>query len=79
MKNRVAIIKGRILKYDIRRHPKARHRKVTVSREQGVVVTLPPRESLSGIDDLFKQWEDWLEEKVEHDLIMIICAGPNIK
>jgi predicted metal-dependent hydrolase len=67
LKNRVAIIKGRILKYDIRRHPRARHRKVTVSREQGVVVTLPPRESMAGIDDLFKQWEDWLEEKVDHD------------
>jgi len=67
MKSRIAMVKGRPLKYRVRRHPRTRHRKVTISRDQGVVVTLHTRDSLHGIDDLFIKWEDWLEEKIEND------------
>ncbi len=67
LKHRVALIKGRPLKYSVRRHPRARHHKVTVCAEKGVVVTLPPRGSLAGIDDFFKQFEDWLEEKIQQE------------
>ncbi len=64
MKKNVAIVKGRVLKYQVRRHPRARHKKITISREKGVVVTLPSREPLAGIQPMFDQWAEWLEEKV---------------
>ncbi len=67
MRNCVILVKGRILKYRVRRHPQARHRKVTISRDQGVVVTLPTRGSMDGMDEFFRKWEDWIEEKVEDD------------
>ncbi len=65
MKYRMALINGRCLRYKVRRHPRARHRKVTVSRDQGVVVTLPPRDTLGGVDELLQKWADWLEEKID--------------
>ncbi len=75
-KTHVALIKGRTLKYRVRRHPRARNRRVTISPEQGVVVTIPSKGSLAGIDDLFRKWEDWLEEKIENDAVW---NGPVIR
>ncbi len=67
MEKRIAMVKGRPLKYRVRRHPRARYLKVTVSGEQGVVVTLPRRASMAGIDEFFKKWENWLDEKVQNE------------
>ncbi len=64
MKQCIAIIKGRPLKYRIRRHSRAKMLKVRVSSDQGVVVTLPYRVPASEINESFVLWEDWLEEKV---------------
>lgn len=67
MKQFITLLKGRPLKYRVRRHPRARHQKVTISRDQGVMVTIPSGSSMAGIDDFFKKWEDWLEEKINDD------------
>ncbi|MCP4291737.1 MAG: M48 family metallopeptidase [bacterium] len=64
MKSRLAIVRGRALKYRIRRHPRARKWKVTVSEDQGVVVTVPRGQTLAEVDSLMKEWEEWLEEQV---------------
>ncbi len=64
MKNGIAIIKGRTLKYRIRRNSRARKLRVSVCREQGVVVTLPTRVALSEINKSFAKWEDWLERNI---------------
>lgn len=64
MKHCIAMVKGRPLKYRIRRNSRARKLRVWVSSEQGVVVTLPFRVPMSEINESFTLWEDWLEEKV---------------
>lgn len=76
MKTCTALIKGRPLKYRVRRNPQARRLRVWVSRENGVVVTLPSRAPARDIEHTFAEWEDWLEEKVT---IEGVWDGPIIR
>jgi predicted metal-dependent hydrolase len=64
LKQCITMIKGRPLKYRVRRNSRARKLRVWVSSEQGVVVTLPHRAPMREVTESFVQWEDWLEEKV---------------
>lgn len=61
----VALIQGKALKYRVRRHPRARHFRITVSRQEGVMVTLPSRQPLAGIESLFREWSEWLVQQVD--------------
>ncbi len=73
---RLALVKGKALKYRVRRHPRARSWKLTVSRDQGLVVTMPPGQNLAGIDELLKECEEWLELNVSREGVW---EGPAIR
>ena len=76
MKNRLALIQGKALKYRVRRHPRARSWKMTVSRDQGVVVTMPSRQNLSDLDKFLIDCEDWLVANVDKEGVW---DGPAIR
>lgn len=63
----LTIINGRPLRYRIRRHPRARRRLVRVSRDTGVVVTLPRGDRLEIAQELLQDWADWVEERVDRE------------
>ena len=63
----LTLINGKTLRYRVRRNPRARRRLVRVSRETGVVVTLPRGDRLDVAQELLQAWSDWIEERVERE------------
>ena len=55
------MINGKVLKYQIRRHPRARKWKLSVNHQQGLVVTMPPGQKLADVDELLQEFQEWLE------------------
>ncbi len=70
------LIKGRPLKYRIRRSKKARRVRVTICRRDGVVVVLPWRVSKAIMPELLADWGDWMDTKADE---LGIRLGPQIR
>jgi predicted metal-dependent hydrolase len=59
------LIKGRVLRYRVRRNRRARGFRVNVSPGEGVVVVIPWRTSLKEVPPMMEKWGPWLEEKAD--------------
>lgn len=69
------MINGRPLRYRVRRHARARRRLVRVTKDNGVVVTLPKGDHRRVAKELLAEWSDWVEEKVDD---LGVWDGPQI-
>lgn len=60
-----ALVGGRLLRYEVRKHRRARSATARVNRRDGVVVTLPWRVPLRVVPSLLAEWETWLADQAE--------------
>jgi predicted metal-dependent hydrolase len=65
VKQQEILIHGRRLRYRVRRNARSRRFRVNVNRTEGVVVVIPTRFALAGVQPQLLEWSDWLAEKVE--------------
>ena len=69
-------LSGGVLDYALRRSRRARHLRVTVHPEHGVVVTLPARGSVGAVDDFLRERETWLRRHLDaHERMRARAAG----
>lgn len=61
----VTLIKGRPVRYRVRRSRRARKMGVQVCRRDGVVITLPQRVGLKVVPELLEHWADWIDAKAD--------------
>ncbi|MFO7654344.1 MAG: SprT family zinc-dependent metalloprotease [Candidatus Krumholzibacteriia bacterium] len=61
----VALVEGRPIRYRVRRSPRARHSRITVSRREGVVVTIPRRAPLAEAGAVIAALATWLAREVD--------------
>lgn len=62
------LLRGRVLRYRLRRNRRTRRPGLEVSRREGLVVSVPWRASEEIVPGLLHQWADWLVAKLdEHD------------
>ncbi len=64
-RRRFALLGGRTLRYEVRKHRQARSATARVNRRDGVVVTLPWRVPFRVVPSLLKEWEPFLVEQAE--------------
>ncbi len=62
------LLRGRVLRYRLRRNRRTRRPGLEVSRREGLVVSVPWRAREEIVPGLLHQWADWLVAKLdEHD------------
>ena len=71
-----ALIKGKPLKYRVRRSRRARKFGVQVCKREGVVIILPHRAGLKAVPGLLEGWADWLDAKVDQ---YDVRYGPKVR
>jgi predicted metal-dependent hydrolase len=59
------LLRGRILRYSLRRNRRTRRPGLEVSRRDGLVVSLPPRAREDVVPELLHLWADWLVGKLD--------------
>ncbi len=61
------LLRGRTLRYSVRRNPRTRRPGLEVSRRDGLVVSLPRRARDEIIPSLLHEWADWLVRKLDEN------------
>lgn len=59
------LLRGRSLRYRLRRDRRTRRPGLEVSRRDGLVVSLPVRMREEHVPELLHEWADWLEKKLD--------------
>lgn len=59
------LLRGRILRYSLRRNRRTRRPGLEVSRRDGLVVSLPWRAREEIVPELLHMWSDWLVKKLD--------------
>jgi len=72
----LALIKGKPVRYRVRRSRRTRRMGVQVCKRDGVVITLPERMGLKVVPELLEYWADWIDSKAdEYD----VRKGPRVR
>ncbi len=61
----LALIKGKPVRYRVRRSRRARKMGIQVCKRDGVVITLPQRVGLKVVPELLEHWADWIDTKAD--------------
>ena len=61
----LALIKGKPVRYRVRRSRRARKMGVQVCKRDGVVIVLPQRVGLKVVPELLEHWADWIDAKAD--------------
>ena len=72
----IALIKGKPVRYRVRRSRRARKMGVQVCRRDGVVIVLPRRVGLKVVPELLEHWADWIDAKADE---YGVRHGPRIR
>jgi predicted metal-dependent hydrolase len=72
----LALIKGKPVRYRVRRSRRARRMGVQVCRRDGVVIVLPPKVGLKVVPELLEHWADWIDAKADE---YGVRHGPRIR
>ena len=72
----LALIKGKPVRYRVRRSRRARKMGVQVCKRDGVVIVLPQRVGLKVVPELLEHWADWIDAKADE---YGVRHGPRIR
>ncbi len=72
----MTVIGGRPLCYRVRRSRRARKMGLSVSKREGVLVTLPQRVSYAEVPRLLEEFSDWLDAKADE---FDVRLGPRVR
>ena len=72
----LALIKGKPVRYRVRRSRRARKMGVQVCKRDGVVVVLPQKVGLKVVPELLEHWADWIDAKADE---YGVRNGPRIR
>ena len=61
----LALIKGKPVRYRVRRSRRARRMGVQVCKRDGVVIVLPQKVGLKVVPELLEHWADWIDAKAD--------------
>lgn len=61
----LALIKGKPVRYRVRRSRRARKMGVQVCKRDGVVIVLPNKVGLKVVPELLEHWADWIDAKAD--------------
>jgi len=61
----LTLIKGKPVRYRVRRSRRTRKMGVQVCKRDGVVITLPARVGLKVVPELLEHWADWIDAKAD--------------
>ncbi len=72
----LALIKGKPVRYRVRRSRRTRRMGIQVCKRDGLVIILPERMGLKVIPELLEYWADWIDTKAdEYD----VRQGPRVR
>ena len=72
----LALIKGKPVRYRVRRSRRTRKMGIQVCKRDGLVIILPERMGLKVIPELLEYWADWIDTKAdEYD----VRQGPRVR
>ncbi|MCK9996026.1 MAG: M48 family metallopeptidase [Candidatus Krumholzibacteria bacterium] len=72
----LALIKGKPVRYRVRRSRRTRKMGIQVCKRDGLVIILPERMGLKVVPELLEYWADWIDTKAdEYD----IRQGPRVR
>ena len=72
----LTLIKGKPVRYRVRRSRRARKMGVQVCKRDGVVITLPARVGLKVGPELLEHWADWIDAKADE---FGVRHGPQVR
>jgi predicted metal-dependent hydrolase len=61
----LTMIKGKPVRYRVRRSRRARKMGIQICKRDGLVVILPPKVGLKVVPELLEHWADWIDAKAD--------------